>query len=287
MEKFQYGQRLEFKIDEILYDVRTDKAKITLVKTHCHGNVLLMDDEVQLSTQDEYRYHETLVHSAMLKIADKPAVRVLILGGGDGCAAREVLKWRNIGCIDLVDYDYQFVETFGKGVLSELNENALNDERVQCHYIDAIQYLNNTEYIYDAVFIDFPDPDSQGYIQLYEDTIKACRKVLHPRGVIRMHVGPAILDKKHPNWQTIALCNKTLLSTFADRNPNIYFDSCYVPSFSNEWGFLQMVQSERVIHSMVKNTSASIVESHCSFWDQYSTANNRDIRNLYARCLRV
>jgi spermidine synthase len=287
MEKFQYGQRLEFKVDEVLYDVRTDKAKITFVKTPCHGIVLLMDDEVQLSTLDEYRYHETLVHPVMLKIANKPLVRVLILGGGDGCAAREVLKWRNIGYVDLVDYDYQFVETFGKGVLSELNQNSLNNARVQCHYMDALQYVKNTEHIYDAVFIDFPDPDSQEYIQLYEDTIKACRNVLHPHGVLSMHVGPVILDKKHPNWKTIALCSNTLLSTFEDRNLSIYFDACYIPSFSNQWGFLQMVQNETVINSMVGTSSAAVVESDCMYWDQHQMNRDRDIRYLYARCLRL
>lgn len=284
MEKFQYGQRLEFEVEKVLYNLQTDKSKITFVKTYCHGLVLLMDDEVQLSTQDEYRYHETLVHSTMNKIADKISPRVLILGGGDGCAAREVLKWKNVGCIDLVDYDYQFVETFGKGILSEVNENAIHNQKVQYHSMDAIQYLNSTNHIYDAVFIDFPDPDSDVFIQLYKDTIKDCRKVLHSEGIISMHVGPAILDENHPNWHTIALCNKTLLSTFADRNPKIYFDSCYVPSFSNEWAFLQMVQSDRIIP---RNASANIVESNCRYWDQYSTTNNRDMRSLYARCLRV
>jgi predicted membrane-bound spermidine synthase len=287
MEKFQYGQRLEFKVEEVLYDLKTDKAKISFVKTACHGNVLLMDDEVQLSTLDEYRYHETLVHSAMMKIANKPAVRVLILGGGDGCAAREVLKWINVGCVDLVDYDYQFVETFGKGVLSELNENALTNPNVQCHYTHAIQYIKNTEHIYDAIFIDFPDPDSQEYIQLYEDTIKECKNVLHPHGVLSMHVGPVILDENHPNWRTIATCNNTLLSTFEDRNPNIYFSSCYVPSFSNQWGFLQIALNERVLSTMVRNASAAAVESDCLFWDQHFSNTDKDIRNLYARCLRV
>ena len=268
MEKFQYGQRLEFEVLEILNDIQTEKSHIQFVKTPHHGNVLLMDDEVQLSTQDEYRYHEKLVHPVMSKIAVKPAVRILILGGGDGFAAREVLKWNNTGLIDLVDYDKEFVEKYGKGIFSELNEHSLHNSKVTCHFMDALEYILKSNTIYDGIFIDFPDPDSPSFVELYHDTIRICKHIMHPNGVLGMHVGPALLDENHQNWKTIASCKNTLMSTFEDLNPTVYFSSCYVPSFSNEWAFLHMILNEKTFKNIVTDVAIADVEYRCKFWNK-------------------
>lgn len=282
MEKFQYGQRLEFEVLETLNDIKTQKSHIKFVKTASHGNVLLMDDEVQLSTLDEYRYHEKLVHPVMSKIAVKPAVRILILGGGDGCAAREVLKWRNTGMIDLVDYDGEFVEKYGKCIFSELNEYSLDNPKVKCHYVDALEYILKSNTIYDGIFIDFPDPDSEYFVELYQHVIRICKHIMHPKGVLGMHVGPALLDKSHPNWKTIEVCNNTLMSTFEDLNPNIYFNSCYVPSFSNEWGFLHMVLNEKTFKNIVTDVAIADVEYKCKFWKSGSDKIDRDLCTVFA-----
>jgi spermidine synthase len=287
MEKFQYGQRLEFEILEILNNIKTDKSRIQYVKTSNHGNVLLMDEEVQLSTQDEYRYHEKLIHPAMSKIAVKPAARILILGGGDGCAAREVLKWTNVGSIDLVDYDSEFVETFGKGIFAELNNNSLHNSKVNCYYVDAVEYILKSNTIYDAIFIDFPDPDSEYFIELYQLVIRISKQIMHPNGVLGMHVGPVLLNEKHPTWETIGIFNNTLMRTFENLNPNIYFNTCYVPSFSNEWGFLHMVLNEKIFKNIVTDVAITDVEYRCKFWKSGSDKIDNDFQFIYARCLRV
>jgi spermidine synthase len=270
MEKFQYGQRLEFEVVETLNDIQTEKSHIQFVKTSHHGNVLLMDEEVQLSTQDEYRYHEKLVHPVMANICVKPTFDVLILGGGDGCAAREVLKWQNVNKIDIVDYDSEFVEKFGKGILSTVNKNVYSNPNVIYHSKDAIEFLNETENLYDAIFIDFPDPDSEAFIDLYVETIKKCKIVLHPDGVLGMHVGPALFDQTHIQWDRIRLFRNTLLSTFENRNPTVEYSSCYVPSFSNEWAFLHLIlNSKNLKNHPTVAFYIEQVEMNCKYWNKF------------------
>jgi spermidine synthase len=280
MEKFQYGQRLEFEVLETLHDIKTEKAHIKFVKTSNHGNVLLMDDEVQLSTQDEYRYHEKLVHPVMSNVCVKPTFDVLILGGGDGCAAREVLKWWNVNKIDVVDYDSEFVEKIGKSIL---NKNVYSNPKVTYNCKDAIDFLNETENLYDAIFIDFPDPDNEAFVDLYVETIKKCKTVLHPDGVLSMHVGPALLDQTHIQWERIRLFRKTLLSTFENRNPTIGYSSCYVPSFSNEWAFLYLFLNNK--NQKNHPTVAFYIEQvklGCKYWtNELGSNTSRDLSPMF------
>lgn len=283
-EKSQYGQKLTFDVIETIASKVTERSTIQYVSTPHHGNVLLMDGEVQLSTQDEYRYHEMLVHPIMSRVTAQVAepLDVLILGGGDGCAAREVLKWGNVGSVTIVDYDEEFVEIFGKGHLREQNRGVYSRWNVYYRSEDAIDFLTESApSLYHVVLIDFPDPDSVEMTHLYRTAILGCEKVLKPGGGIGMHVGPASLDPNHPNWNMIAECRDTLRSAFTSRKPITTFQTCYVPSFSNEWAFLHMF----LCAPQVGDTSLRFdVAVHSRYWNPVTdSVVATDFWTLYQR----
>jgi len=120
---------------------------------------------LQFSTVDEYRYHEMLVHPAMHL---KPEVtRVLVLGGGDGLAVRELLKYTHIKEVVLVDLDRELTDLFRYSELAKLNDFAFQDERVRIINHDAFLYLRTLQETFQIILIDFPDPYSIHTAKLY------------------------------------------------------------------------------------------------------------------------
>jgi spermidine synthase len=198
---------------------------------------------------------------------------VLIIGGGDGCAAREVLKWYNVTSVTIVDHDGTFVNQFAKTVLSDLNQNVYSNPK--CKYVeqDAVSFLKDGTNLYDVILIDLPDPDSPVMLSLYLNVIEACKSRLNPRcGSIGMHVGPAILDRNHRNWHTIHACKYKLASVFGGK---IDFGTVHVPSFSNEWAFLWMSVGN------ARYTPEQYVADRCGYWTTTERSMSRDMNALY------
>ena len=261
MEKKQYGKTVLFAEKGILRETTTPRSYVRYVHTEHDGDILLMDGEVQLSTLDEYWYHEMLVHPVMNSLPAYHKLDILIVGGGDGCAAREVFKWMNVSTVTVVDYDKTFVEEFGKGVLSGLNRHSLTREN--CTYVsaDIRSFMQENTSKYDAIIVDLPDPEDT-FVSLYIDVILGSKHMLKKGGAISMHVGPAMLDPQHPNWATIADFKHTLLHTFTGREVTVDVGTVYVPSFSNLWAFLWM----RPTDWSVCTRASELVSSKCRYW---------------------
>jgi spermidine synthase len=128
---------------------------------------MYIDRNIQFSSRDEYRYHEALVHPALSTIPSRE--RILILGGGDGLALREVLKYPDVKRVVLVDLDRQLVELCRKNEhIRRLNRGALDNPRVQLVYRDAWAWLREgTHGRFNAVLVDMPDPSSEKVAKLY------------------------------------------------------------------------------------------------------------------------
>ena len=126
---------------------------------------LYLDGDLQFSSLDEHRYHESLVHPAMAG----PRARVLVLGGGDGLALREVLRYPDVEHVTVVDLDPAVVELARTHPwLSERNEGAFEDERVEVVAADAFQWARRREGApFDVALVDLPDPDSTATAKLY------------------------------------------------------------------------------------------------------------------------
>ena len=151
--------------DDIVY-AHTSPYQRIIVTQNRAGFQLFLNGHLQFSSADEYRYHEALVHPAMV-LAGSPR-RVLILGGGDGLALREVLHCPSVEAVTLVDLDPAMTRLSERFFpLAELNRNAFRDPRVEVVNQDAMIWLEGTGPAYDVAFIDFPDPTNYSLGKLY------------------------------------------------------------------------------------------------------------------------
>lgn len=156
----------EMFADEIIYTKDTPYQRIVITRGRA-GFQLFLNGNLQFSSTDEYRYHEALVHPAML-LANGPR-RVLVLGGGDGLAVREILKYPSVENVTLVDLDPDMTQLSARfPLLANLNNRALEDSRVRIVNQDAFVWLEDTtEAPYDAAILDFPDPNTFALGKLY------------------------------------------------------------------------------------------------------------------------
>ena len=173
-----HGEQSKYR-DLVIYQRQTPYQRIVMTRWKDH-HWLYLDGNIQFSSYDEERYHEPLVHPAM---ALGPRHRhVLILGGGDGLVVREVLKHSGVETVTVVDIDPVITELAQKHeVLRELNQGALEDERVEVLNRDAYTYLRATDRIFDVVIADFPDPKSVAVARLYS---------LEFYQLLARHIGP-------------------------------------------------------------------------------------------------
>jgi spermidine synthase len=166
----------------IVFERQTPYQRIILTKSDRNGTVrLYLDGHLQFAEQDEYRYHETLVHSVMA--LPGPRGRVLILGGGDGLAAREVLKYEEVSRIDLVDIDPAMTAASRRGAIARLNEYSLDNSKVHLHHLDAFNFVRESRERFDRVIIDLPDPHNEALTKLYSvEFYRLLRRCLDDHG---------------------------------------------------------------------------------------------------------
>jgi len=151
--------------DEIVYATSSPYQRIVITRGKS-GFHLFLNGNLQFSSADEYRYHEALVHPALSSV---PSLRhVLILGGGDGLALREVLKYRSVQDVTLVGLDHRMTTLSDAfPLLGALNQHSFRDPRFHVVNADAMIWLGQNHQFYDAAIVDFPDPNSFALGKLY------------------------------------------------------------------------------------------------------------------------
>ncbi|MBT6176883.1 MAG: polyamine aminopropyltransferase [Deltaproteobacteria bacterium] len=151
--------------DDIIFARNTGSQR--MIVTRWRDDIrLYLNGHLQFSSVDEYRYHETLVHPAMAAAPNRS--RVLILGGGDGMAAREVLRYPDVTQLDLVDLDPEVTAAFRDNpMFSELNNGSLSDPRIRIYNEDAMKFMGQTSELYDVILMDLPDPSDANLGKLY------------------------------------------------------------------------------------------------------------------------
>jgi len=182
-----YGEQKRYK-DKVVYQDQSRYQKIVVTQWKNY-HWLYLNGNQQLSTFDEWLYHEPMTHPAMKLVPG--AKNVLILGGGDGCVAREVLKYPSVESIKLVDLDEKVTELGSKHpIFTTLNNNALNHEKVTVQNGDAYTYLQQTMDFYDVIIVDFPDPKTIEIGRLFSlEFYKLCYQQLRPNGVVIVQSG--------------------------------------------------------------------------------------------------
>jgi spermidine synthase len=189
---------------------------------------LFLNGHLQFSSRDEYRYHEALVHPAMA--AHPRPRRVLVLGGGDGLAVREVLRYAAVERVTLVDLDAEMTRLFADNpLLAAVNAGALRDPRVRVVNADAFVWLAGTRETFDVVLADFPDPHNFSLGKLYSRTFyRVLGARLAPGGLTAVQATSPMFARRS-FWcivQTVRSAGLTVRPYHA-----------YVPSFG-EWGFV-------------------------------------------------
>ena len=189
---------------------------------------LYINGNLQFSSRDEARYHEALVIPAMQAAAQHS--RVLILGGGDGLAAREVLKYPKVGQVTLVDLDPDMTRTFQTAAkLVALNQNALNHPKLRIINDDAAQWLQHTAAQFDVIIIDLPDPSNFALGKLYSVPMYrlVARHLAAGGKMVVQSTSPYFAP--HAYWSVVATLEAAGLKTAPYH--------VYVPSFG-EWGYV-------------------------------------------------
>lgn len=182
-----FGEQKKY-LDKVVYSEQSHYQKIVLT-TWQDDHWLYLDGNLQFSSYDEPMYHEVLVHPAV-HLVGKPQ-KVLILGGGDGCAARELLKYPSIDNIHIVDLDPAITKLAAEHkVLIALNDNSLNHPKVRVTNQDGFQFLKTEKAFYDLIVIDLPDPRNIELSRLYAlEFYQLARLRLRPNGVLITQAG--------------------------------------------------------------------------------------------------
>jgi len=213
--------------DDVVHAQQTPYQRIVVTRSK-RGFSLFLNGNLQFSSVDEYRYHEALVHPAFQAAARRE--RVLILGGGDGLAAREVFRWPEVQHVTLVDLDPAMTTLAVKSSeLVELNRHALEDPRVTVVNDDAMQWLATHDERFDVVIVDFPDPNNFSLGKLYTTRFYALLREHLANGAVAVVQSTSPLFARKSFWCIDATMRA---AGFATKPYHVW-----VPSFG-EWGYV-------------------------------------------------
>ena len=214
--------------DRVVFSKQSAYQKIVVTKNK-RDLRLYLDGHLQFSTIDEYRYHEALVHVPLGLAAIKE--KVLVLGGGDGLAVREILKYPEVRSVTVVDLDPEVTRlALRHPMLVKANRGSLKDKRVRIIHMDAFKFLEEFSALFDVILADLPDPKTSGLSRLYsKEFFGLVNKRLAKQGVfVTQSTSPYFAKKAF--WsikETISAAGFAFVSPY----------HAYVPSFG-DWGFV-------------------------------------------------
>ena len=213
--------------DRIAYAETTPYQRIVVTSGRA-GLRLFLNGNLQFAQRDEYRYHEALVHPAMA--AQGAPRRVAVLGGGDGMAVREILKYPSVQSVTLVELDPAMTRMFrDTPQLAQLNGGALSNPKVHIVNTDAFQWLQQDADTYDVVVVDFPDPTNFAIGKLYTNSFYALleQRLAASGYAVIQTTSPLVARKSF--WTVV----QTIESVGLTATPY----HAHVPSFG-EWGYV-------------------------------------------------
>ncbi|MFF4170272.1 polyamine aminopropyltransferase [Streptomyces sp. NPDC001744] len=201
VDDFEQAARRAVYGDHVRVAVHTDVQEVVVTGGPEGPPDLFLDGRLRVAGQDEYRYHEALVHPAM----NGPHARVLIVGGGDGMAVREVLRHSGVRSVTVVELDPGVVRLARTDpALARLNGRAFRDPRVRVVHADAFHWLrgaaDRARERYDVVVSDLPDPGITPSTKLYsQEFYGLVARVLSGSGRLSVHAG-SVTDRPRTYW---------------------------------------------------------------------------------------
>ena len=180
-ETLHPGLHARLRIDELLYEGKSECQHLILFENTEFGRVLVLNGVLQTTERDEFIYHEMLAHLPL--ISHGKARQILIIGGGDGGMLEEVLKHEIVERATLVEIDAGVINV-SKRYLRSICGDAFEDPRANIIISDGVRHVERTNDRYDAVIVDSTDPIDPGEILFTERFYKACKRVLAPGGIL-------------------------------------------------------------------------------------------------------
>jgi spermidine synthase len=182
--------RQSFAIKEVLYDERSSFQHVQVLDTLRFGRMLALDGIVQTTEADEFIYHEMLVHPAMSR--HNNPIRAAIIGGGDGGAARELLRWPSIGRLDLIEIDADVIDV-SRRFLASISQRVFEDDRLVVHVEDGVQFVKSAKGEYDVIVLDSSDPVGPATDLFSSNFYTDCANSLKPDGALVAQCGAPLL----------------------------------------------------------------------------------------------
>jgi spermidine synthase len=213
--------------DHIVYSETSPYQRVVVTASQA-GVRLFLNGNLQFHSRDEYRYHEALVHPAMA--AQGAPKQVLIVGGGDGMAAREVLKYPSVEKVTLVELDPHMTTLFSQqAMLRQLNADSLRSPKLQIVNADAFGWLEQSDARFDVIVVDFPDPTNFSIGKLYTTSFyQLVDEHLAAGGYAVIQTTSPLIARKS-FWTVVTTLEAVGLTTAPYH--------AHVPSFG-EWGFI-------------------------------------------------
>jgi spermidine synthase len=219
------------RVERVVFEKQTQYQHARIIDTGFYGRKFFLDGDLQSATLDEFIYHESLTHPALLAFG--APVRVLILGGGEGATLREVLRWRTVRVARMVDIDREVIAAC-KTHLGAMHQGAFDDARSSVTIADASAYLSAAAAAgerWDVIISDITSPTEAGPANFCftQDYFEAAHAVLSTEGVLVTQSGPIAprLIDLH------ARATRTVARVFA----HVASYGCAVASFGQNWGF--------------------------------------------------
>jgi spermidine synthase len=175
------GFRMSYAADKVLYEEQTEHQHLVLFENRFFGKVLMLDGATQVTTRDEFVYHEMMSHVPIF--AHGKARDILIIGGGDCGIAEEVLKHKAVRRLTQVEIDASVVE-FSKQHFPEFTRPVLKDKRFELVIGDGMAYVAKTERRFDVIIVDSTDPQGPGAVLFTQAFYKGCRRCLNRDGIV-------------------------------------------------------------------------------------------------------
>jgi spermidine synthase len=242
-----------YSVEKVIESIKTNYQNVLIVEATPFGKCLIIDGKVQSSLLDEHIYHESLVHPALVTVGNP--LNVLIIGGGEGATAREVLKWKTVESVVMVELDPSVVQLCRR-VLPEMSDGVFEDRRFKLVVAEGRGYLESLgDGSLDAVVVDVTDPYegapsqrlySQEFYKLVYRKLGDKRRTRNA-GNLRRPQPPSPSSRFWRTMRTVFRCVTPL--------------AAYVPSFSSLWGFVVGSKS-RACNSLLVEQIDEILSHH-------------------------
>jgi len=180
-ETLHRGFRVNLKADRVLFDSETEHQRLIIFENADFGRVMMLDSIVQLTTKDEFIYHEMMAHVPLF--AHGRAKTALIIGGGDGGVLREALKHPELEQITLCEIDRGVIDLC-RTHFPEISAGAYDNPRSRIVIADGTKYVAETSDRFDVIIVDSTDPVGPGAVLFTREFYAGCRRCLKPNGLL-------------------------------------------------------------------------------------------------------